>query len=150
MVPQYRSILALGLPILLAATPAKATASLTCNAADRNVSFDLLANMSSSDGGSIQLIGGTIRLKAVRGKFEATEFKIESAHIAGQWNFGKELRLGIASDEVRDISVYLAIIAELTKGGDDMDHYRGGYVLKVRGPKGETELKGKIKGCDAG
>ena len=151
MVPRYRSILALALPLLLAVTPAKATASLTCDADDRNMSFDLLANMGSGDGGSIQLIGGTIKLKAVRGKFETTEFKIEPGHIAGQWSFGKELRIGIASDDVGGVSVYLAIIAEQVKSGaGDMDRYRGGYVLKVRGPKGETEIKGKIKSCDAG
>ena len=137
--------------LLWFAGPAGATASLTCDASDRNVSFDLLGNMGSGDGGSIQLIGGTIKLKAIRGRFEATEFKIKSAHIAGQWSFGKELRIGIASDDVDGISVFLAIIAERAKSvGGDMDRYRGGYVLKVRGPKGESELKGKLKGCEAG
>ena len=146
-----RSILPLALPLLLAVAPANATASLTCDAADRNVSFDLLGNMGSGDGGSIQLIGGTIKLKAIRGKFEATEFNVGSAHIAGQWSFGKELRIGIASDEVGDVSIYLAIIAERTKGpAGDMERYRGGYVLKVRSPKGESELKGRLKGCEAG
>jgi hypothetical protein len=61
------------------------------------------------------------------------------------------LRIGITTDDVRDISVFLAIIAEQAKSAaGDMDRYRGSYVLKVRGPKGETEVKGKIKGCEAG
>ena len=47
------------------------------------------------------------------------------------------------------MSVFLAIIAEQAKGGDDTTRYRGGYVLKVRSPNGESELKGKLKGCEA-
>ena len=47
--------------------------------------------------------------------------------------------------------MFLAIIAEQIKSADgDLDRYRGNYVLKVRGPKGESEFKGKLKGCDAG
>ena len=50
-----------------------------------------------------------------------------------------------------NVSVFLAIIAEEAKSADgDMDRYRGSYVLMVRAPKGESELKGKLKGCAAG
>ena len=142
---------ALGLAFATFAAPAGATASLTCNASDRNLSFELLGNMGSGNAGSIQLIGGTITLKAIRGKFDKVEFKVERAHLFGQWNFGKELRIGIEPESVGDVSIYLAIIAELTKNADgDMDRYRSRYVAKIRGPKGETELTGKIKGCEAG
>ena len=73
------------LPLLLwASAPAWATASLTCGANDRNLSLELFGNLGRGDGGSIQLIGGTLTLKAARGKFDATEFKIGSDHIAGQ------------------------------------------------------------------
>ena len=86
---------ALALPLFFwALAPAWATASLTCGANDRNLSLEFLGNLSRSDGGSIQLIGGEIKLKAVRGKFDAAEFKIGPDHIAGQWSFGKELRIG--------------------------------------------------------
>ena len=44
--------------------------------------------------------------------------------------------------------MFLAIIAEQIKSADgDLDRYRGNFVLKVRGPKGESEFKGKLKGC---
>ena len=143
---------AVALPLFLwASAPAWATASLTCGANDRNLSLDLLGNLGRSEGGSIQLIGGEIKLKAVRGKFDAAEFKIGPDHIAGHWSFGKELRIGIAPNEVGNVSVFLAIIAEQIKSADgDLGRYRGSYVLKVRSPKGESELKGKLKGCDVG
>jgi hypothetical protein len=147
-----RRMLAAILPMLFLGTvPGGATAALTCDAKDRNLSFELLGNLGSGDGGSIQLIGGTIKLKAVRGTFDATEFNIGPGHISGHWSFGKELRIGIAPDAVGDVSVFLAIIAEEAKSADgDMDRYRGSYVLKVRVPKGEHLIKGKLKGCDAG
>ncbi len=151
MPKRLRPILAMALPWMLFAAPAGATASLTCDASDGNLSFELLGNMGSGNAGSIQLIGGTITLKAIRGKFDKVEFKIVSAHLSGQWNFGKELRIGIDPEDVGDVSITLAIIAELTKNaGADTDRYRGRYIAKVRGPKSETELTGKIKGCDAG
>ena len=138
-------------PALAAAVPAGATASLTCEADDRNLSFELLGNIGSGDGGVIQLIGGEIKLKPVRGKFDAREFKVAPEHISGQWSFGKELRISISPESVDEVSVFLAIIAtRATSGGNDLDRYRGEYVLKVQGPKGEIVLRGRLKNCSAG
>ena len=136
---------------LAAAVPAGATASLTCEADDRNLRFDLLGNIGSGDGGAIQLIGGEIKLKSVRGKFDAREFKVAPEHLSGQWSFGKELRIGISPESVDEVSVFLAIIATRAKSGDsDLDRYRGEYVLKVQGPKGESVLRGRLTNCSAG
>ena len=136
---------------LAAAVPAGATASLTCAADDRNLSFELLGNIGSGDGGAIQLIGGEIKLKPVPGKFTAREFKITPEHISGRWNFANELRIGVVPESVNDVSVFLAIIATRAKSRDsDLDRYRGEYVLKVQGPKGESVLKGRLKDCSAG
>ena len=138
-------------PALAAVVPAGATASLTCAADDRNLSFDLLGNIGSSDGDGIQLIEGEIKLKSVRGKFDAREFKIAAKHLSAQWSFGKELRIGIAPESVDDVAVFLAIIAMRAKSGDsDLGSYRGEYVLKVQGPKGESVLRGLLKDCSAG
>ena len=90
-------------PALAAAGPAAATASLTCEADDRNLSFDLLGNICSGDGGSIQLIEGRIKLRSVRGKFDAREFRISPKHLSGQWSFGKELRIGISPESAEGL-----------------------------------------------
>jgi hypothetical protein len=94
-----------------------ASASLTCKADDRNLSFDLLGNIGSGDAGAIQLIEGEIKLKSVRGKFDAREFKVAPEHISGKWSFGKELRIGISPESVDEISVFLAVIAMRAKSG---------------------------------
>jgi len=137
-------------PALAAAVPAGATASLTCEADDRNLSFDLLGNIGSGDGDRIQLIEGEIKLKSVRGKFDAREFKIAPKHISGQWSFGKELRIGISPESADEVSVFLAIIARANSGDSGLGRYRGEYVLKVQGPKGESVLRGRLKDCTAG
>ena len=138
-------------PLLLAAVaPAGATASLTCAADDRNLTFDLLGNIGSGDGGAIQLIGGEITLKSVGGKFDARKFKVAPEHISGKWSFGKELRIGISPESIDEVSVFLAIIAMRAKSGNsDLGRYRGEYVLKVQGPKGESMLRGRLKDCSA-
>ena len=137
-------------PALAAAGPAAATASLTCEADDRNLSFDLLGNIGSGDGGSIQLIEGRIKLRSVRGKFDAREFRISPKHLSGQWSFGKELRIGISPESADEVSVFLAIIARANSADSDLNRYRGEYVLKVQGPKGESVLRGRLKDCTAG
>ena len=137
-------------PALAAVVPAGATASLTCAADDRNLSFDLLGNIGSGDGGAIQLIEGEIKLKSVRGKFDARQFKVAPEHISGKWSFGKELRIGIAPESVDDVAVFLAIIASANSGDSGLSRYRGEYVLKVQGPKGESVLRGRLKDCTAG
>ena len=114
MLALFRLALILSLVAALAiaaAVPARATASLTCEADDRNLSFDLLGNIGSSDGDRIQLIEGEIKLKPMRGKFHAREFKIAPKHLSGQWSFGKELRIGISPESVDEVSVFLAVVA---------------------------------------
>ena len=138
-------------PALAAAVPAGATASLTCQPTTPILSFDLLGNIGSGDGGAIQLIEGEIKLKSIRGKFKAREFKVTPEHISGKWSFGKELRIGIFPESVDEVSVFLAIIAMRAKSGEsDLGRYRGEYVLKVQGPKGESVLRGRLKDCSAG
>ena len=136
--------------LAVTAVPAGATGSLTCGADGRNLSFELLGNLGSGDGGTIQLIEGKITLKPVQGKLDAREFKVAPEHISGQWSFEKELRIGISPESVNDVSVFLAIIARANRSDSGLSRYRGEYVLKVQGPKGESVLRGLLKDCSAG
>lgn len=138
----------LALPILLIATSAGATATLTCDIDDRNAEISLQGNM-GRDVAAVQITAGAIKLKPVRGAGDGIEFPVEGEHLIQQWAHGNELRLGIQTAEVKGMSVYLAIIAQKTKSGDG-DSYRGRYMLKVQGNQTTRELKGRIRGCEAG
>jgi hypothetical protein len=144
-------MICLALPLLaLAASPALATASFDCTIDDRNATIELFGNLGSGDGAALQLTQGSIKVKGIRGKFDAVEFNVEKGSLAQQWTYDKELRIGFITDEVKDVSAYLVIVAQQTKPKDELTQWRGRYVLKVLGPKGATELKGAIKSCQAG
>lgn len=147
----HRIILAVALPFLaFGVGPAGATATLTCEAADRNVEFSLQDNVGRGAGAVVQITSGDVKVKAVRGKTDEATFTVKSAHLIQQWLFDKELRLGVQTAEKNDATVYLAIIARQVKGNDEGDRYRVRYVLKLQGPKGTLELRGRIKDCEAG
>jgi hypothetical protein len=147
----FQRPICLALPLLaLAAGPALATASFDCAIDDKNATIELFGNLGSGDGAALQLSQGSIRIKAMRGKFDAVEFNVEKGTLARQWTYDKELRIGFATDEVTDVSAYLVIVAQQIKRKDDLTQWRGRYILKVQGPKGATELKGALKSCQAG
>lgn len=144
-----RSLLILPL-MTLAALPAQATATLTCEASDRVVTLSLQGNIGRDAGAVVQVTSGSLQVKAVRGQHDTVVLTLEPAHLAQQWAFEKELRLGLTAETKQDVTVYLAIIAQRTKSSDLGDRYQGRYVLKLTGPKGTSELKGSLKGCEAG
>lgn len=146
---RLKSILSAAL-LALACGPAHATASFDCSISDKNVTVELQGSLGSGDGAALQIPNGEIKIKAVRGKFDAVEFDMAKGTLAQQWIFEKELRIGFMTDEVKDTSAYLVIIATQGKPKDDLTQWKGRYILKVQGPKGATELKGTIKSCQAG
>lgn len=137
-------------PLVFAAGSARATASFDCSIDDRNVTVELQGNLGSGDGAALQIPNGSIKIKPVRGKLDAVEFDVAKGTLAQQWTFDKELRIGLMTDEIKDVSAYLVIIAQQGKPKDDLTQWKGRYVLKIQGPKGATELKGTIKSCQAG
>lgn len=136
--------------ILLGCGPSAATASLIRDAKDRNATIELFGNIGSGDGATAQITEGTIKVKAVKGKHGAAEFKVEPGSSAGSWSFGRELRIGVSPEKVGELSVFLAVIAEKTRAKPDYaTRWQGRYVLKITGPKGESEIKGRLKSCEA-
>ena len=133
-------------PFLATAVPAGATASLTCAAGDRNLSFELLGSLGSGDGGAIQLIEGKITLKPVRGKLDAREFKVAPEHISGQWSFEKELRIGISPESVDEVSVFLAIIASERTAAIAVSAAIGANCSQGAGTEGRESAQGLVEG----
>src|SRR5436190_15466676 len=96
--------------LALACGSAHATASFDCSIDDRNATIDLHGNIGSGDGAKLQLTQGSIKLKAVRGKFDAIEFSVEKGDLVQQWTYGKDMRIGFMTDEIKEVSAYLVII----------------------------------------
>jgi hypothetical protein len=134
---------------LLSTVAACATATLTCDADDRQVTFSLQGNIGRDDAAAVQVTSASITLKKTRERAEIASSP-ETFQLVQQWAFEKELRIGIQATAPNDVSLYLAIVAQRTKSGDEGDRYAGRYLLKVRDAKGTSEIKGRIKDCEAG
>jgi hypothetical protein len=131
--------------LLLAASPAGATANLECKIDDANLTFHL-DGLAGDHGVIFQISTGTIRLKS-RPQALPEEIAFDKSHIIQQWSFGDELRIevfvhGPTGQWVLD----LAILAQRNRN----DAYRGRYLLDVSYAGGRRTLRGRIARCEAG
>jgi hypothetical protein len=125
------------------ASPAAATASLTCDIKDANVAFDLLATTGRDDGTIVGVIGGNLKLKGAE-----AEVPVTFQHLSQQWSYEKDRRIGLRIEQEGDApSFHLAIIA---RGVGHEGNYAGRYVLKVLGGGTTKTFKGKVTNCEEG
>ena len=132
--------------LLLAASPARATANLECRIDDANLVFHL-DGLSGDHGVIFRVSTGTIRFKSRPHATLPEEVTFDKSHIIQQWSFADELRIEIVVDDpARQWAVDLVILAKQ----DRTDAYRGRYLLDVAYPGGRRTLRGRIARCEAG
>ena len=86
---------------------------------------------------------GEIEIKAGKRKFI-----FDLTHIVQQWSLGGDMRLQIeVGDAAAKQNVNLVILARLDA---KTEKYYGRYLLKILRDGKTTELKGRIKECEAG
>ncbi|MDB5599740.1 MAG: hypothetical protein JWN71_1784 [Xanthobacteraceae bacterium] len=125
------------------ASPAAATATLTCDIKDANVTFELVATTARGDGTIVGVVGGSLKLKG-----DTKELSVTREHIIQQWSFEKDRRIGIRIEQEGDApNFHLAILARAV--GDE-GKYAGRYVLKVEGRGTTKTFKGKVTNCEEG
>jgi hypothetical protein len=125
------------------AGPASATATLTCDIKDANVTFELVATTGRGDGTIVGVVGGSLKVKGAKAELPVTQ-----EHIAQQWSYEKDRRIGIRIDQEGDSPNYhLAILA---RSVGDEGKYAGRYVLKVEGGGTTKTFKGKVTNCEEG
>lgn len=141
----YRGRTALAALAIMAAlaSPAAATATLTCDIKDANVTFELVATTGRGDGTIVGIVGGSLKMKGAK-----AELPVTFEHLAQQWSFEKDRRIGIRIDQEGDAPNYhLAILA---RSVGDEGKYAGRYVLKVEGGGTTKTFKGKVTNCEEG
>lgn len=140
---QSRTALA-ALAIMAAlASPAAATATLTCDIKDANVTFDLMATTGRGDGTIVGIVGGSLKMKGAKAEVPDT-----FEHLAQQWSYEKDRRIGFRIEQEGDApNFHLVIIA---RGVGDEGKYAGRYVLKVEGGGTTKTFKGKVTNCEEG
>lgn len=123
---------ALALPVLAGVTPAGATASLSCSAQDRAVSFAVEAVVSHGVGEVVTGFRGEaiLRLKGIPDGFRPQVF--ESGNLTQAWIRGRDVKIRIYRDGPESgprASVELVI--ETRGAGGDATDFRGTYELSV-------------------
>ena len=128
--------------------PAAASATVTCDIDDKFVTFAMQAIAGRS--GPINYVqGGTIDIKpAANVKLVPPQLTFDRTHIVQQWLLDSDMRLQIeiGNAEAKQ-SVNLVILARLDA---KTEKYYGRYLLKIWRDGKATELKGRIKDCEAG
>ena len=128
--------------------PAAASATVTCNIDDKFVTFEMQA-IAGRSGPITYVQGGTIRIKpAANVKLVSPQLSFDHSHIVQQWSLDSDMRLQIEiGDAAAKQNVNLVILARLD---EKTEKYSGRYVLKILRDGKATELKGRIKDCEAG
>jgi hypothetical protein len=128
--------------------PALASATVTCDIDDKFVTFKMLASAGRS-GPITSVQGGEIQIKpAANVNLVSPQLTFDRTHIAQQWLFDSDMRLQIEIDDAAaKQSVNLVILARLDA---KTEKYYGRYLLKIWRDGKPTELKGRIKDCEAG
>ena len=128
--------------------PAAATATVTCDIDDKFITFEMQA-IAGRSGPIMQVQVGSIAIKpAAKVHLASPQLSFDHSHIVQQWSLDGNMRLQIeiGNAEAKQ-NVNLVILARLdTK----TEKYYGRYLLKIWRDGKATELKGRIKDCEAG
>lgn len=127
--------------------PAWASANVSCQIDDANLSFELEA-IAGRSGPINQVHVGAIEIKPAAMKLATPQFTFDLTHIVQQWDYDGDLRLQFEIfDEPAKMSILLTIFARLNS---KTDKYSGRYLLRVSAGGETKNLKGRIKECQAG
>jgi hypothetical protein len=125
------------------ASPVSATATLTCDIKDANVTFDFVATTGRDDGTIVGVVGGSLKMKGAK-----AEVPVTFEHLAQQWSYEKDRRIGLRIEQEGDAPSFHLVI--LARGVGNEGKYAGRYVLKVQGGGTTKTFKGKVTNCEEG
>ncbi|MEP9352875.1 hypothetical protein ABLE93_04665 [Xanthobacter sp. KR7-65] len=144
----------LGLALLLAASPAAATGTLTCSIDDKRVAFEAQTAFSHGFGAGFNGFQARLELKGKDAPAGFAPLELNAEALVHHWFHGKDVRLHLfhAPSGGPDGEVELVLQARAT-GGEE-DGYAGRYVLTVSAPGSDGKsrtlsFKGRAT-CSAG
>ena len=123
-----------------------ATASLGCEAADRNVKLVAEGIVSRGMGEVFVSFNGELEVLAKGAPSDLRKVQFTGEHLTQRWAYGKALKLRLYRDEP---SGSIELLIEAQAGRDGSSH-RGRYVLTVQeGQRAPMTLRGRIS-CSLG
>jgi hypothetical protein len=120
-----------GIAALLLATPAYATASLSCSVDDRSLRFSAEAIVSHGVGEGVAQFTGEleVRLKDAPPGLRTLPLGLE--HLTQRWLHGREVKLRLFREHEGDGRGSVELVVETRRLGKDETAFSGSYVLTV-------------------
>lgn len=143
------------LAAMLAATPARATGSLTCTIADKVVAFEADAVFSHGLGGAFTGFSAHLAVTAKDLPEDLAKLDLDQAALVHHWFHGSELKLHLYSERAAGAHGAVELVLETRQSPKDETLFQGRYVLEVSDlPPGASEavtrtFKGVAR-CEAG
>lgn len=130
---------------IICAQPARATATLACEIADKGVTFDAHAVVSHGVGEVITQLKaeGGVALKGVPEHLRRLDF--DSAHLTQSWLYRRDLRLRFYHEPGERMPLgSLELVIQARRASDrEEDAFRGTYELTVRSGPDNDSPEGK-------
>ena len=121
--------LGFGIAALLVATPAYATASLSCSADDKSLRFSAEAIVSHGVGETVAQFAGELEVRLKEAPPGLRKLPLALEHLTQRWLHGREVKLRLFREREGDGSVELVV--ETRRAANDETEFSGRYVLTV-------------------
>ena len=124
--------LGFGIAALLLATPAYATASLSCSADDKSLRFSAEGIVSHGVGETVAQFAGELEVRLKDAPPGLRKLPLALEHLTQRWLHGREVKLRLFREREEGHGS-VELIVETRRAGKDETEFSGSYVLTVSG-----------------
>jgi hypothetical protein len=126
-----------GIAALLLATPAYATASLSCSANDKSLRFSAEGIVSHGVGETVAQFAGELEVRLKDAPPGLRKLPLALEHLTQRWLHGREVKLRLYREREReregDGQGSVELVVATRRAGKDETEFSGSYVLTVSG-----------------
>ena len=125
--------LGFGIATLLLATPAYASASLSCSADDRSLRFSAEGIVSHGVGETVAQFAGELEVRLKEAPPGLRKLPLALEHLTQRWLHGREVKLRLFREREGEGQGSVELVVETRGAGNDETAFSGSYVLTVSG-----------------
>jgi len=118
---------------LLLATPAYATASLSCSADDRSLRFSAEGIVSHGVGETVAQFAGELEVRLKDAPPGLRKLPLALEHLTQRWLHGREVKLRLFREREGEGQGSVELVVETRRAANDETAFSGSYALLVSG-----------------
>ena len=123
--------LGFGIAALLLATPAYATASLSCSADDKSLRFSAEGIVSHGVGETVAQFAGELEVRLKEAPPGLRKLPLALEHLTQRWLHGREVKLRLFREREGEGQGSVELVVETRRAANDETEFSGSYVLTV-------------------